>query len=41
MTAAAEYITGALITGLVATAAVFVVRVTQAVRRHGRHRAER
>jgi hypothetical protein len=41
MTAAAEYLTGALITALFALAVAFVVRATQAIRRHYRHRAER
>ncbi len=41
MTAAGEYVTGALVTALVAIAVLFVVRATQAVRRYYRYRAGR
>jgi hypothetical protein len=41
MTAAAEYIDGALITATFALVVALFVRAIQTVRRHGRHRAER
>lgn len=40
MTAAAEYITGALIVALIVTALGFVYRVYQAIRRHYRRVAQ-